>query len=79
MRTRDWKEIDPAWWKIPFHLAYENFANSNQNFWSNGTHPVLYSRFGHQYRDRAEGGAEGTLAPPPHFFVKIKKIKQKII
>ena len=24
------------------------------------------------YRDRAEGGAGGALAPPPHFFARIK-------
>ena len=26
-------EIGPTWWNLPFHLAYENFGNSNRHFW----------------------------------------------
>ena len=32
--------IGSAWWKIPFHSTYENFGNSNRDFWSNGTRPL---------------------------------------
>ena len=31
------------------------------------------------YRDRAEGGAGGTLAPPPLFCKNKNKLKKKII
>jgi len=31
----------PAWWKIPFHSAYESFGNSKRIFWSNGTRPNI--------------------------------------
>ena len=39
MFKQEWNEIGPAWWKIPFHLTYKNFGNSNRKFWSNGTRP----------------------------------------
>ena len=32
MLNREQSDIGPAWWKIPFHLTYEDFGNSNQNF-----------------------------------------------
>ena len=35
---RDWSGL--AW----FHSTYENFRNSNRNFWSNGTCPTLLVR-----------------------------------
>ena len=40
MLKREWNEIGPAKWKIPFHSTYENFGKSNRTFWSNGTRPT---------------------------------------
>ena len=31
--------------EIPFHSIYENFGNSNQNFWSNVTRPLYLTLF----------------------------------
>ena len=36
-------KIVPVMWKIPFHLTYGHFGNSNRKFWSNGTRPLLLS------------------------------------
>ena len=37
-----------------------------------GQKPMVYYTGKPQIRDRAEGGAEGALAPPPpHFFARI--------
>ena len=41
MLKREWNEIGPAKWKIPFHSTYENFGTSNRKFWSNGTCPKI--------------------------------------
>ena len=39
MLKREWNEIGPAKWKIPFHSTNENFGKSNRKFWSNGKRP----------------------------------------
>ena len=46
MLKREWNEIGPAKWKIPFHSTYENFGKSNRKFWSNGTRPLPPPHFG---------------------------------
>ena len=36
-----------------------------------GQKPMVYYTCKPKIRDRAEGGAGGALAPPPHFFARI--------
>lgn len=43
---REWNDISDnrlyVWWKIPFHMTYENFKNANRNFWLSWTRPLLF-------------------------------------
>ena len=57
MLKREWNEIGPAKWKIPFNSTYENFGKSNRKFCSNGARPVFPDNF---TKRRQNGSKLGT-------------------